>query len=221
MNEIEHAVVYGHCDAHTIRNLLQPKFPDQLFLTQDISNAIQKIKREKRVMGSDASHLLTFLLNQQKDEPTMVVQPLINIDSNRLCGIFWMTANQILLWSRYSDVVLHDNTSRTNKYNYPLSLFILVDNDGKSRLGAQAFLNDETQESYEWILQQTLIATGIEPQVIMTDMDPAMDAACQIIYKNTYHIHCIWHLSQNLPRRLKAKLGTENFKSFLSDFWKT
>jgi hypothetical protein len=221
INEIEHAVVYGHCNAHTIRNLLQPKFPDQLLLTQDILNAIQKIKREKRVIGSDASHLLTFLLNQQKDEPTMVVQPLINVDSNCLYGIFWMTANQILLWSRYSDVVLHDNTSRTNKYNYPLSLFILVDNDGKLRLGVQAFLNDETQESYEWILQQTLIATGIEPQVIMTDMDPAMDAACQIVYKNTYHVHCIWHLSQNLPKRLKTKLGTENFKSFFNDFWQT
>jgi hypothetical protein len=220
MAEIEHAVVYGHCDAHTIRNLLQPLFPDQLFLTQDLSNAIQKIKREKKINGSDASHLLKFLLNQQKEEPTMFVQPLINADSNRLCGIFWMTASQIILWSRYSDVILHDNTSRTNKYNYPLSLFILVDNEGKSRLAAQAFLNDETQESYEWVLQQTLDATGSEPQVIISDMDPAMDAACKTIYKNSYHIHCIWHLSQNLPKRLKSKLGNANFKEFINEFWK-
>ena len=74
-----------------------------------------------------------------------------------------MTSDQILLWSGYSDVILHDNISRTNKYNFLLSLFILVDNDGKSRLGAQAFLNDETQESYEWVLQQTLDATGSQP----------------------------------------------------------
>jgi hypothetical protein len=99
-------------------------------------------------------------------------------------------------------------------------LFILVDNDGKSRLGAQAFLNDKTQESYEWILQQTLDATGSEPRVILTDMDPAMDAACQNIYKNTYHVHCIWHMSQNLPKRLKAKLETADFKQFVDDFWK-
>ncbi|CAB4424007.1 unnamed protein product [Rhizophagus irregularis] len=85
MSQIEHAVVHEHCDAHTIRNLLQPLFPNQLFLTQDLSNAIQKIKREKKVAGSDASQLLKFLLKQQKDEPTMVVQPLINVDSNRLC----------------------------------------------------------------------------------------------------------------------------------------
>src|SRR5215471_3087119 len=60
MEEIEHAVIYGRCDAHTIRNLLQPLFPDQLFLTQDLSNAIRKIKCEKKIAGTDASHLLKF-----------------------------------------------------------------------------------------------------------------------------------------------------------------
>ena len=50
MDEIEHAVVYEHYDAFTIRNLLQPLFPNQLFLTQDLSNAIQKIKCEKKLL---------------------------------------------------------------------------------------------------------------------------------------------------------------------------
>ncbi|CAG8528408.1 16527_t:CDS:1, partial [Dentiscutata heterogama] len=94
----------------------------------------------------------------------MFVQLLINVNSDWLCGIFWMTQNQILLWLHYSDIVLHDNTSRTNKYNYFLSLFILVNNEEKSHLGTQAFLNNETQKSYKWVLRQTLDATGVEPQ---------------------------------------------------------
>ncbi|CAG8750746.1 44451_t:CDS:2, partial [Gigaspora margarita] len=92
-------------------------------------------------------------------------------------------------------VVPYDNTSRTNKYNYPLSLFIIINNDRKSHLGAQVFLNDETQESYEWVLQQILDATSYELTVILTNMDPAMQA-------------------------LKAKLGAANFKQFVGDFWK-
>ena len=80
MNEIEHAVIHGRCDAYTIRNLLQPLFPDQMFLTQDLSNAIQKIKRDNKIAGTDASHLLKFLLEQQKEEPMMFVQPLISAD---------------------------------------------------------------------------------------------------------------------------------------------
>ena len=70
-------------------------------------------------------------------------------------------------------------------------------------------------------MQQTLDATSSQPRVILTDMDPAMNAACQTIYKGTYHIHCIWHMSQNLPKRLKHKLGAADFKTFNTDFWKT
>ncbi|CAG8471982.1 9994_t:CDS:10 [Racocetra persica] len=114
-----------------------------LSFEKDLSNAIQKIKHEKNIASSDASQLL----------------------NDRLCGIFWMTGDQIMLWTHYLDIILHDNTSRTNKYNYPLSLFILVDNDRKSWLGAQVFINDKIQKSYEWILQQTLNATGLEPQL--------------------------------------------------------
>ena len=63
--------------------------------------------------------------------------------------------------------------------------------------------------------------TGIKPQVIITDIDPAIDAAYYTIYKNVYHIHCIWHMTQNLLKRLKAKLGITDFKAFVQDFWKT
>ncbi|CAG8511469.1 10080_t:CDS:2, partial [Racocetra persica] len=71
------------------------------------------------------------------------------------------------------------------------------------------------------VLQQTLDATGFELQIIMTDIDPAMNVACQVKYMNSYHVHCIWHMSQNLPKRLKAKLESKNFKEFICDFWKT
>ena len=62
-----------------------------------------------------------------------------------------MTLEQHERWSRFHNIIIHDNTVRTNKYNYPLSLFILIDNYNKSKLTAQAFLQDERQESYEWL----------------------------------------------------------------------
>ncbi|GES92552.1 hypothetical protein RCL_jg28881.t1 [Rhizophagus clarus] len=99
--KFEHAVVYDRCNAYTIQNLLQLLFPHQLFLTQDLSNAIQKIKCKHQIVGSDASSLLKFLLKKQKEDLTMFVQPLIDANSDQLCGIFWITSNQILLWWRY------------------------------------------------------------------------------------------------------------------------
>ncbi|CAG8811227.1 35468_t:CDS:10, partial [Gigaspora margarita] len=109
----------------------------------EIEHAV-KIKRNKKVAGSNASHLLKFLINQQKEESTMFVQLLINIDS-------------------------------------------------KSCLGAQAFLNNETQESYKWVLQQTLDATGSEPRVFITDMDPAMDTACKISTQRVESLNALIH----------------------------
>ena len=41
------------------------------------------------------------------------------------------------------------------------------------------------------VLQQMLDITGSKPRVILTNIDPAMISACQNIYKNTYHVHCI------------------------------
>ncbi|CAB4384381.1 unnamed protein product [Rhizophagus irregularis] len=67
---LEFYVVYGRCDAGTIRNLLQPKYPDCIFLTQDLGNAIQKIKQEKGLNNlGDAASLLMRLLELQADDP--------------------------------------------------------------------------------------------------------------------------------------------------------
>ncbi|CAG8701563.1 10541_t:CDS:2 [Cetraspora pellucida] len=185
-----------------------------------------ELVKDKSVEGGDVEVELVDIEGKVSE----AVEGFITLESNseintpvfglELEGLDLNINQPIELFSRYSNVILHDNTSRTNKYNFPLSLFILIDNNDKSQLAAQAFLSDETQKRYEWVLQQTLNATGFEPRVIMTDMNSAMDAACQVKYMNSYHVHCIWHLSQNLPKQLKVKLGSENFKEFICDFWK-
>jgi len=139
-------------------------------------------------------------------------------DENRLTRLFWMSSSQIALWLEYHDVVLNDNTAKTNHYNMPLSLFLIFDNNTKSRLIAQSLVSDETVETYKWILECTKKATMTEPMVFVTDADPAMDAAVVQIYDTAYPIHCIFHISENLPKNLKAKLGNE-YDGFVRDFF--
>ena len=118
---------------------------------------------------------------------------------------------------KFYDVITHDNTARTNKYNYPLSLFILIDNYNKSRLAAQAFMQDERQESYEWLLRCCLEACEIPPTTFVTDADPAMIAAASIVFPNAHHMQCLFHLYQNLSKNLRPSLGPL-YKEFLKDF---
>jgi hypothetical protein len=112
MEQIEFYVVHGRCDAGTIRNLLQPKYPDRVFLTQDLGNAIQKIKQKKGLNNlGDAASLLMKLLELQANDPAWFVKPLIDETSNRLIGIFWMSPEQRERWSKFYDIIIHDNTA--------------------------------------------------------------------------------------------------------------
>src|SRR5438270_11902816 len=90
----------------------------------------------------------------------------------------------------------------------PLSLFLIIDNNTKSRLVAQSLISDETVKTYKWILECTKKATITEPMVFVTDADPAMDAAVVQIYDTAYPIHCIFHISETYQKILKPSLAT-------------
>jgi len=63
---------------------------------------------------------------------------------------------------------MHDNTCKTNCYNCPLSFFVTPDNNLKTRIIAQAIVDDKTQFSYEWVFQCVNEITGISLRVFVT-----------------------------------------------------
>ncbi|KAF9429578.1 hypothetical protein BGZ94_010229, partial [Podila epigama] len=66
------------------------------------------------------------------------------------------------------------------------NVFVVVDNDGKSRLVAWALVSGESKEDYEWTLEQLLRASDrAQPHVIMVDEDLAMEPACCTILSGT------------------------------------
>ncbi|CAG8519290.1 5_t:CDS:2, partial [Racocetra fulgida] len=49
--EIRHLVVNDWCDLMTIQSLLSAKYPDQLFLTQDLANVVAQFQHEYQMKG--------------------------------------------------------------------------------------------------------------------------------------------------------------------------
>jgi len=137
---------------------------------------------------------------------------------NRLTRLLWMSPDQVDLWHKYHDVVINDNTSRTNQYQMPLGVFIIIDNKCKTRLVCQVLVSDESLDTHVWILKCIKRATEQAPIVMFTDADPALDAAIPIVFPETYPAHCIFHIAQNLPKNLKAKLG-EKWDDFIKQFY--
>ena len=56
-------------------------------------------------------------------------------------------------------------------------------------------------------------------KVFVTDGDLAVNGAVAIQFPDAFHMHCIWHIGQNLPKQLKGKLGS-SFNDFIKDFYK-
>ncbi|CAG8809532.1 10293_t:CDS:2, partial [Cetraspora pellucida] len=180
----------------------EARFPDLNFQDQDLANAIQKVKKTAEV-NNDASILLTSLMQKILEDPRWVVDFELDQD-NHLVRLLWMSSGQVDLWLKYYDVIVNDNTTKTNQYQMPLGIFIVIDNKCKTRLTCQVLMSNETIDTHVWILEHIKKAIRKAPIIIFTDRDLALDTAIPIVFPETYSAHCIFHIAQNLPKNLKV-----------------
>ncbi|RHZ53322.1 hypothetical protein Glove_443g1 [Diversispora epigaea] len=216
LKEISLMTKHGNLSLTAQRNLLKARFPNLHFQDQDLANAIQKYKNINKI-NNDASTLLTSLLQKKIEDLRWVVDFELDKE-NQLTRLLWMSPDQIDLWLKYYDVVVNDNTAKTNQYQMLLGIFIIIDNKCKTRLVCQALVSDETLDTHVWILECIRKATEQAPIVMFTDANPALDAAIPIVFPETYPAHCIFHIAQNLPKNLKGKLG-ERWNDFIKQFY--
>ncbi|CAG8460412.1 10804_t:CDS:2 [Dentiscutata erythropus] len=87
-------------------------------------------------------------------------------------------SEQIMLWCEFNETVGHDNTADTNRYNMPFSLFIIQDDNMQSHIVAQAFVSNETTETYQWVFKMIKKATNNKcPCMFVTNGDLAIEHA--------------------------------------------
>ncbi|CAG8754003.1 10176_t:CDS:2, partial [Cetraspora pellucida] len=66
----------------------------------------------------------------------------------------------------------------------------------------------------------TLEATdNLLPTVLFTDGNPAMLAAVQLVYSQTCHLLYIYHVTENVKKKVKSKLNRDMIKNFIGDFY--
>jgi hypothetical protein len=206
--------------AKIIRNLLQAKYPQQYIHPKTLYNTIQECKPlTPTVLQHDATNLLNLLREHQAKNPEWYYQARFDEIDGRLTSIFWMSPMQKQLWLRYHDVVVNDSTYKKNRYDLTLNIIVCIDCDNHSRLVACALVDDETEATFKWIYENVKIATGnIAPHSIYTDGDPAMFRAIKEVFNTTVHFICIYHIDQNIQKKLKSILGM-NFTQFHKDFY--
>ncbi|CAB5092260.1 unnamed protein product [Rhizophagus irregularis] len=191
LDKIEHYTLNGRLGAGQQYDLLLKEFPQHRICKKNLYNAINKFRGVQTHDESDASTLFSYLLRQHDNDPDFMVISRLEGQSNKFTGLFWMTSQQHNeLWPQFHDVVIHDNIAKTNRYEIALSLFVGVD------------------------LTQT------QPIVLLyTDGDPAMIAAVQIVYPQTQHLLCIYHIMENVKKKARCKLHGDMVKNFIGDFY--
>lgn len=81
--------------------------------------------------------------------------------------------------------------------------FAVVDNCNRTRLVTTALLEDETEESFIWVLSMIKKGTSnLVPKVVYTDFDPAMASTISLEFSDAIHCLCIFHIDLNLKKNL-------------------
>lgn len=199
------------------RRFLRNAYPKKVFMSSDIHNFISRLKRRRKdsPSQSDAAQLIC-LLSKKHAECGYFFRFQVDVD-NRLMSIYWSSPEQILLARRFSDVIICDNTYKTNRWNMPLTLFCIIDNFNRTRIAGMGLVSDESEDSYRWILQMHKESNGVAPSVVFTDADVALDAAISKVFPESLHLWCIWHMHVNIAKQTAMILG-DRFQDFKSDF---
>ncbi|XP_022888418.1 protein FAR-RED IMPAIRED RESPONSE 1-like isoform X1 [Olea europaea var. sylvestris] len=123
-------------------------------------------------------------------------------DELRLKNIFWADNRCRQAYKEFGDVVTFDTTYLINKYDIPFVPFVGVNHHGQSILLGCGLVSNEDTDTFVWLFRTWLqCMNGQAPYGIITDQDSAIQNAIQIVFPNTKHRWCLWHIMKKLPEK--------------------
>ncbi|XP_042969216.1 protein FAR1-RELATED SEQUENCE 5-like [Carya illinoinensis] len=124
-------------------------------------------------------------------------------DDGRLRNVFWADTRSRASYKYFGDVVTFDTTYMTNRYGMPFAPFVGVNHHGQSILLGATLISSEDTETFTWLFHTWLnCMDGEAPKAIITDQDRVMKNAISLVFPNTQHRFCLWHILKKLPEKL-------------------
>ncbi|KAF5480160.1 hypothetical protein F2P56_000926 [Juglans regia] len=160
-------------------------FENLPFLEKDCRNYIDKA-RHLRIGKGGAGALQEYFCRMQYKNPGFFA--LMDLDDEgRLRNVFWADPRSRAAYQYFGDVVTFDTTYLTNRYGMPFAPFVGT-----------------------WLK----CMDGIAPKAIITDQDKAMKNAIAIVFPESRHRLCLWHILKKVPEKLSSyasyKSGMKN-----------
>ncbi|KAK9750102.1 hypothetical protein RND81_02G173500 [Saponaria officinalis] len=116
------------------------------------------------------------------------------------------------LFRAYPSLFGIDYTYKTNLCGMPLVELIGVTPVGKNFTIAYALVETETTEGYTWVLEKlrSLLSDDVVPNAIVTDREKGLIAAKPIVFPDTYHLLCTFHIYNAVEARTREAVGDDD-----------
>ncbi|XP_074302541.1 uncharacterized protein LOC141634137 [Silene latifolia] len=124
-----------------------------------------------------------------------------------------MSHPAVKMFRSYYYVVQIDSTYKTNEYRLPLVEMVGVTPVGKSFVIAYALVTHESEEKYLWVLRKlkALLNDAVQPNVIVTDCEGGLLNAIPIVFPDSSHLLCLWHIYSNVETKALDITGQDGW----------
>ncbi|KAG7960470.1 hypothetical protein I3843_10G125100 [Carya illinoinensis] len=178
-------------------------FENLPFLEKDCRNYIDKARHLRLGVGG-AGALQEYFLRMQYKNPGFFASMDLD-DDGRLKNVFWADPRSRAAYEDFGDVVTFDTTYLTNRYGMPFAPFVGVNHHGQSILLGAGLISSEDTATFVWLFKTWLqCMDGIAPRAIITDQDRAMKNAIALVFPQSRHRFCLWHILKKVPEKLSS-----------------
>ncbi|XP_022841930.1 protein FAR1-RELATED SEQUENCE 5-like [Olea europaea var. sylvestris] len=176
------------------------RYENMTCIEKDCRNYIEQV-RCLRLGEGDAVAIQTYFSKVQAQSPGFFFSMDLD-DDLRLRNVFWTDNWCRQAYKEFGDVVMFDTTYLTNKYDMPFAPFVGVNHHGQSTLLGCGLASSEDTGTFIWLFRTWLECIHYHaPHGIITDQDRAMQNAIQVVFPNTKHRLCLWHILKKLPEK--------------------
>ena len=91
LEKIKFWTIHRRMGIATQYNLLVASFPQKVINKKDLSNEIQRFKKQVKPDKNDACNMLTTLYLKKDNDPRWIIKPRFEPDERRLNSLFWMS----------------------------------------------------------------------------------------------------------------------------------
>ncbi|XP_022875445.1 protein FAR1-RELATED SEQUENCE 5-like [Olea europaea var. sylvestris] len=182
-------------------------FDNMTCVEKDCRNLIERV-RCLRLWEGDVIAIQAYFSKMQTRSPGFFF--CMDLDDDcRLRNVFWTNNRSREAYKEFGDVVTFDTTYLTNKYDMPFAPFVGVIHHGQSTILGCGLVSNEDTNTFVLLFRTWLECMNDQaPNGILTDQDRAMQNAIQIVFPNTKHRWCLWHILKKLSKKFgshKAK----------------